>query len=126
MSFSFAPLKNSWHSSILQIFTTTAICVIHETTLTSLNQFLSGSNSPTIPANLLSPIPQFPIPSSPPHLPLTPETMVLDIGKHIFNYPWPHISLKNLHCTTPQGDTVHDLSPNLFMGHLLGRNVVLL
>lgn len=53
---------------------------------------------------------------------LSPETMVLDIGKHTFNYPWPHISLKYLHCTTPQGDTVHDLSPNLFMCQLLGRD----
>lgn len=72
------------------------------------------------------PISHSPIPDSiiSPGLSLTPETMVLDIGKHTFNYPWPHISLKYLHCTTPQGDTVHDLSPNLFMGHLLGRDLL--
>lgn len=72
-----------------------------------------------------SPVSHSPIPNSiiSPHLSLTPETLVLDIGKHTFNYPWPHISLKYLHCTPPQGDTVHDLSPNLFICHLLGRDL---
>lgn len=50
--------------------------------------------------------------------------MVLDIGKHTFNYPWPHISLKYLHCTTPQGNAVHDLSSNLFMCHLLRHRLI--
>lgn len=60
------------------------------------------------------------------HLFLTPGTMILDIGKHTFNYPWPHISLKYSECTAPQGDTLHDLSPNLFMCRLLGRDLLLL
>lgn len=58
-----------------------------------------------------------------PHPLLTAETLVLDIRKQAFNYPWPHISLKYLHCTAPQGDTADDLSPNLFMCHLLGRDL---
>lgn len=52
------------------------------------------------------------------HLFPAPVTMVLDIRKHTFNYPWPHISLKYLHCSAPQGDMLHDLSPNLFMCRL--------
>lgn len=84
----------------------------------SPSRFLSGSNTRSLP---LSPIPDSIIS---PHLSRTPETMVLDIGKHTFNYPWPHISLKYLHCTTPQGDAVHDLSSNLFMGHLQGRDLL--
>lgn len=58
------------------------------------------------------------------YLVLTQETNVFDIGKHTFNYPWPHISLKYLLCTAPQGDIVHDLSSNLFMCHLLGRDLL--
>lgn len=38
--------------------------------------------------------------------------------KHTFNYPWPHISLKYGQCAPPQGERVHDLSPDLFMCHL--------
>lgn len=68
-----------------------------------------------------SPIPNFIIF---PHLSFSLETVGLGIGKHTFNYPWPHISLKYLHCTTPQGETVHDLYPNLFMGCLLGKDVL--
>lgn len=52
------------------------------------------------------------------HLFPAPVTMILDIRKHTFNYPWPHISLKYLHCSAPQGDMLHDLSPNLFMCRL--------
>ena len=79
----------------------------------------------TLPPSSFS-ISHSPIPDSiiSPRLSLTPETMVLDIGKHTFNYPWPHISLKYLHCTTPQGDTVHDLSPNLFMGPSLMQRLI--
>lgn len=56
--------------------------------------------------------------------PFFPETLVLDVGKHTFNYPWPHISLKYMHCTTPWGDTVHAVSPDLFMGNHLGRDLL--
>lgn len=113
----------SWHSTAFQMLKTGMICVIHETPLTSLYQFLSGSNTPLLSG--LS-VPHSPIPNSiiSPYLYFIPETMVLDIGKHTFNYPWLHTSLKYLHCTTPQGDTVHDLSPNLFMGHHLGRDLL--
>lgn len=100
----------------LQMLTTAMICVIHETPLTS--QFFSGSKTPSLA--LPFPTPQF-------HHPSTSIPHPRDYGPwhwdaHIFNYPWLHISLKHLHCTAPRGDTVHDLSPNLFICHLLGMS----
>lgn len=97
------------------MLTTVMICVIHENPPPQVfaNFFQDQTLSPPSLSN--STISHSPIPDSiiSPHLSLTLVTRVLDIGKHTFNYPWPHISLKYLHCTSSQGVPVHDLSPQL-------------